>query len=44
MVKQLDVKKHLVQKIKNQNYGTFSALFGNTDNSQLSEAIKDGAF
>jgi len=24
--------------------GLFSALFGNTDNSQLSEAIKDGAF
>lgn len=24
--------------------GFFSALFGNTDNSQLSEAIKDGAF
>ncbi|MDX3913894.1 MAG: rhodanese-like domain-containing protein [Pseudosphingobacterium sp.] len=24
--------------------GFFSALFGNTDNSQLTEAIKDGAF
>lgn len=24
--------------------GFFSALFGNTDNSQLTEAVKDGAF
>lgn len=24
--------------------GFFSALFGNTDNSQLTEAIKDGAY
>ena len=24
--------------------GLFSAIFGKTDNSQLSEAIKDGAF